>query len=315
MATVVLIKLAIFYLLSLVQAINYVESEALRELNLCEAAYCVASLSDECKNCPSDVTLTAVVTQSTSGGRALIGYDETDNHVFVAYRGSENTRNWIENVKFVKTSPYNDFPSVSVELGFYDWYTDLNATGVYSSVISTAAKYSTTKLKVTGHSAGGACATLFAFDAIRGIFSGLTLTKSTTFGSPRVGDDTFASTFESQATFDSIRVTHYRDMVPHLPMQKALKFHHIATEVFYADEDSTYYKICDGTGEDDDCSNSCYPLHCTSVSDHLYYLNTTIGSDGCSSTSSTPRILPRVRHHHFPGGDALEQKEEIIKSA
>ena len=35
------------------------------------------------------------------------------------------------------------------------------------------------------------------------------------------------------------------------------------------------------TKEDDACSNSCYPLGCTSVVDHLSYLGLVQGIGGC----------------------------------
>ena len=32
--------------------------------------------------------------------------------------------------------------------------------------------------------------------------------------------------------------------------------------------------------EDDNCSNSCYPIHCTSIDDHMNYVNVKMGIDG-----------------------------------
>ena len=54
----------------------------------------------------------------------------------------------------------------------------------------------------------------------------------------------------------------------------------VCTQVYY-DEPSTSHKVCDGSGEDASCSNSCGPISCTSISDHLLYLNTPLGSDAC----------------------------------
>jgi len=75
------------------------------------------------------------------------------------------------------------------------------------------------------------------------------------------------------------RVTHYHDMVPHVP-EELLGYHHVSTEVWY-NEPSTTYKVCDGSGEDDSCSNSCAPVSCTSIDDHLDYLNTPLGGSAC----------------------------------
>ena len=79
--------------------------------------------------------------------------------------------------------------------------------------------------------------------------------------------------------FISYRITHYNDIVPHLPLE-SLGYNHIPQEVWY-NKDNTKYKICnDYYIEDDECSNSCYPLNCDSISDHKYYLNITFGREG-----------------------------------
>jgi hypothetical protein len=67
-------------------------------------------------------------------------------------------------------------------------------------------------------------------------------------------------------------VTHWHDPVPHLaPM--SFGFHHTATEVFYTEDQQTY-TICDGSGEDDHCSDQF--LLDTSVDDHLHYMGISI---------------------------------------
>ena len=52
----------------------------------------------------------------------------------------------------------------------------------------------------------------------------------------------------------SWRVTHWQDPVPHLPL-RMMGFTHVSTEVFY-NENSTEYRVCDGSGEDKSCSNN-----------------------------------------------------------
>ena len=67
----------------------------------------------------------------------------------------------------------------------------------------------------SGHSSGGGCATLLAFDVARGAVDGFTATDIkyvTTFGSPRVGDPTFAAEYDAY-NLNSARVTHYQDVV------------------------------------------------------------------------------------------------------
>lgn len=139
----------------------------------------------------------------------------------------------------------------------------------------------TTAVSLQGHSAGGAIATLMSFDLARGVFPGLSLSTVTTFGSPRVGNEAFFEAYSAAVPINaSQRVTHYHDMVPHVP-QTLVSYHHVAREVYF-DEPSAHYTLCDGSGEDSACSNSCSPLHCTSTEDHLYYLNVSMGGkDKC----------------------------------
>ena len=75
----------------------------------------------------------------------------------------------------------------------------------------------------------------------------------------------------------SYRVTHYYDIVPHIP-EEFMGYSHISNEIWY-NEINSIYNICnDNVNEDSKCSNSCAPTKCTSTSDHLYYLNISMGN-------------------------------------
>lgn len=260
------------------------ESSQLAMVRLAEASYCTDTATTSkwtCATCDSGVTVTADI--YAGGGRALVGYDANLGTLFVSYRGSSNIRNWIDNIDAFFCAPFSDLPEVEVESGFYDWYSDLNdgtklSVSVPEALSSAASQYGTTKVTITGHSAGGACATLLAFEVARGYVSGFTVASVMTFGSPRVGNPAFASAHEATG-LKSTRVTHWYDMVPHLP-QEVLGYYHVSTENWW-NEPNSVYTVCDGSGEDPSCSDSCGPTHCTSIDDHLYYINTTMGGDGC----------------------------------
>ena len=72
------------------------------------------------------------------------------------------------------------------------------------------------------------------------------------------------------------------DVVPHLP-QEDLGYLHTPHEAYQKDEVKPDLTYCadSATKEDDACSNSCYPLGCTSVVDHLSYLGLVQGIGGC----------------------------------
>lgn len=93
---------------------------------------------------------------------------------------------------------------------------------VKSSVFTLLDKFPSYKVVVTGHSLGAAMATLTAVDLKA---AGVTSPRLFNFGSPRVGDTAFAE-YVSSYIEDRNRVTHYKDMVPHVPMHE--RFTHIS---------------------------------------------------------------------------------------
>jgi len=124
---------------------------------------------------------------------------------------------------------------------------------------------------VTGHSLGAAIATLAAADLYQ-----LTPDISLyTYGSPRVGDETFAKYFDKIVP-DSFRVVAHQDFVPKVP-QRFLGFRHVSREIWYPEATGNSFRVCDG-GEDDKCSNSLNLLvDEQSIKNHATYLDQPMG--------------------------------------
>lgn len=93
---------------------------------------------------------------------------------------------------------------------------------------------------VTGHSLGGALATLFALDFVKSVKSGNrhrgVTTTMVNFGSPRVGNRGFCEEYDELVT-DSIRIVNRGDLVPTLPA--LLGYRHVSHGV----------RIANGGGE------------------------------------------------------------------
>ncbi|KAH8091260.1 phospholipase [Aureococcus anophagefferens] len=230
-------------------ASTYDETAARRALALAQASYCVAP-GDTAWACPTSSTADAHAIFD-GGGRAVVGYDEQEKTLFVAFRGSENVPNWINNLKFVKIHPWESLPDVGVDSGFFDWYLALRP-GLLGNLTSAAARFKSSRVRLTGHSAGSAPAVFLAFELARGLFGNnvsLAVADVTTFGSPRLGDGHFVESY-ADAGLSETRVTHYRDCVPHLPLDDMfwLGYAHLPTDVYY-DEASTVATVCDGSGE------------------------------------------------------------------
>lgn len=210
------------------------------------------------------------------GVRAITGYNKSLDSIIVSYRGSVNLENWINNAKISLVYPYQNMPDVGVEKGFYESHISIK-NKVLKSIMKLNTKYNTTNIIATGHSLGS-ISQLLLFD-IHFEYPEYNIIQLVTFGSPRIGNKEFSKEFIN-TQIPTQRITHWRDIVPHLP-EELLGYYHTPSEKWY-NQDNSIMKDCnDKDGyEDSTCSNSCYPFYCTSTSDHLYYLNVTMGSNG-----------------------------------
>lgn len=169
----------------------------------------------------------------------------------------------IDNIDAFFTAPYDEYSDVSVEAGFWDEYSSLSG-GVKEALASAATVHGTHDVIVTGHSSGGSCATLLAFDIARGAtdLTGFGVKSVITFGSPRVGNAEFVSTHAGFGLY-SVRVTHYHDIVPHVP-EEFMGYRHVVSEVWYAEDyEAGSYTICNDRWG---CLQSTHHLHQNSTS-------------------------------------------------
>lgn len=264
----------ILYFLLFSLCFAYDETLSKHFVNLSQSTYCVSSINEwNCITCESSIKPEYVI--ENNGARAIQGLDTQTNTLFVAFRGSSNIQNWIDNIQISRISPYND-SSIEVEKGFYKAYNYLKPELIDNLAILSK-KYNINSLSITGHSLGAAESTLFAYDILND-FTNYNILYFYNFGSPRVGNPEFVKSFSS-FSLPSFRVTHYYDIVPHVP-EEFLGYLHISNEIWY-NEDNSIFQICNDTNnsEDDFCSNSCSPTHCTSFDDHVYYLNVSMGND------------------------------------
>lgn len=282
-----------FCLLSFISNIHCIQITS-RQLGLymSQASYCEEERLEnwDCHTCDESVSLFRIIEQH--GEKAIISVYE--NTMIVSFRGSTNLQNWIDNVQFSLSCPYDD-SSICVETGFYKVF-EYMKNDIYEALTSLIHTHGLKhpNILVCGHSLGAAVATLMTYDIMNNIMNNneamklsqeLNVIEMVTFGSPRVGNEEFVYDFMEKikkheiTTFE--RVTHAYDIVPHLP-QQFLGYNHIPHEIWYT-EDNMITTICLDTKnyeEDPECSNSCGPLHCTSISDHLNYMNISMGSDG-----------------------------------
>lgn len=220
---------------------------------------------------------------------AILGHDVVN---VVAFRGTveASVEDWLEDFEykgvrldtFVAANHEKDHlfmkpcGSCAVHEGFLNAYMSLHdATREWVSASSASLSTAETPVYITGHSLGASMAALATYDLLS--MPGNSIQGVYTFGQPRTGNIYFAQAMKSLATTSLTdgfwRVTHWQDIVPHVPMMFT-QYYHMPTEVFF-DEPMTSHTVCDSSGEDPNCSDR-FPID-LSIADHLNYLGAPMG--------------------------------------
>ncbi|TKR60253.1 hypothetical protein L596_027529 [Steinernema carpocapsae] len=157
----------------------------------------------------------------------------------------------------------------------------------------------------TGHSLGGALASIAALRCVLDGRRASNQVKLVTFGQPRVGNVDFAMKHDELVPY-SFRVVHRLDIVPHLPACKKVrdrrnrrddskpcnpnskkKAYHHGTEIWYPygmAEGAQYFEcLGEPKNEDFDCSDSLsfeFSKYDTYISDHRHYFGHRVPSFG-----------------------------------
>ncbi len=203
------------------------------------------------------------------------GYVGFINHsMYITFRGTEsdNLKNWFYNIQFVMSKfPCGNLSECYVHSGFLKTY-----SSIAHKIFDDHKKYFSDphiKVVVSGHSLGGAMATLFAYDLFQNFQK---QSELYTFGSPRVGNIDFFVQM-NRTGISHQRYVNRRDPVPHIPPNFFDYYYiHHPTEFWIVSDphsDDFYVKICDhhNEKESDECSNSLRIPY--SVSDHTNYFD------------------------------------------
>ncbi|EYC01591.1 hypothetical protein Y032_0106g3773 [Ancylostoma ceylanicum] len=166
---------------------------------------------------------------------------------------------------------------------FYDGFMRIWKAGMEADMKLLTEQYPDYEIWVTGHSLGGAMASLAAHAIVGSGIADSKKLKLITLGQPRTGDKVFAKNHTASIDY-SFRVTHWRDVVPHIPSfdERPAGYYHHKSEVFYKKGMSPKdYIVCEEY-EDFKCSNGLW-VH-TSVANHKNYFGKVIrdwGIAGC----------------------------------
>jgi len=182
--------------------------------------------------------------------------------IFVVFRGSSSTRNWIEDFEIAKTD-YTSYPycDCKVHDGFYGSVMQVrNRTIETVKTLYYRYRYD---IVVTGHSYGAAVAQLISLELLLHHINNAVYN----FGQPRIGDANFAN-FVNKIQPNLWRFTHNKDVVPHLPPTEGFDFMHSCAEIF--ENKNGQIDICEECEDPACCAQ--YSLKDTNTDDHSIYL-------------------------------------------
>lgn len=239
--------------------------------------------------------------------RVVVGKLDGEDNCFLSFRGSSVSSNYVADFSGVQVHPpAHSFPGCegcSVHAGFLLIWETLEA-----DIKSTLSEFgcgptSSQGLVVTGHSLGAASAHL-AMYALH--HAGFRIAEAYTFESPRSGNKAFSTQFSKlfHSRIPMYRLTHNRDVVPHLPPALG-GWVHVPQEVFYSygADGVVQHHVCDDEeGEDDQCAKQVNPIR-LSISDHcsVPWVQTGNMCDNCSSATrvqltESARIIRQVEN-------------------
>jgi hypothetical protein len=158
--------------------------------------------------------------------QGLVGYSTQYNAILIAFRGSMDMMNWIDNITFIKKRAYAEYPTVKVHQGFF-WVYRSVADQLIPQVKKLQEAHPDASVMVTGHSLGAAVAAICTFELQ--FLEKVNVDALYTFGEPRVGNSAFSG-FLHNTSINVFRITHSRDVVPHLP-PTWVGFEHMTREV------------------------------------------------------------------------------------
>lgn len=151
-------------------------------------------------------------------------------------------------------------PSCQVVAGFYLAYLSIR-----DQIFHALAEFQCHQrpLYLVGHSQGAASLSYFLFDALMRKY---TVQHMYALESPRPGNENFAEKLRALVgAADAWRVTHYQDLVPHLPPPGVFGYVHALPEIYYDTRNGTHY--LERGVEDKNCSGRWWAWQLNTV-DH-----------------------------------------------
>ena len=174
---------------------------------------------------PSELELKHTIDCKGTGTYCFIAIDKQRMRTYLVWRGTNETLDWKSNIRALLVKRPDKFPG-KIHKGFYKAIPFEHLDYLIGELVISG--YSIIN---TGHSLGGALATLYAYHVINEFSPANRLPSDViTFGAPKVGNKTMKD--EYNKIIRCTRFVHSNDLVPHLPWLFGLFYHHIGDMIF-----------------------------------------------------------------------------------
>ncbi|KAL4956506.1 Alpha/Beta hydrolase protein [Aspergillus filifer] len=221
-------------------------------------------------NCPNveaaeTTTLAEFYEENEFGDVAgFLAADTTNQLLVLSFRGSRTIDTWVANLDFGLEAVDDLCAGCEAHGGFWKAW-NVVAESLTSGLDAALATYPDYTIVFTGHSFGGALATLGATHLRKAGYA----IELYPYGSPRVGNEALAQYITDQGS--NYRVTHTNDIVPRLPPM-AFGFSHFSPEYWITSGNdvtptTSDIKVIEGVGSRDGNAGEVIQL----ISPHLFY--------------------------------------------
>jgi hypothetical protein len=217
-----------FYETAACETTSYTNNIGLKATYFSAASYCPETDVNNwncywCNKVPYFDTIQTFWDNKTSTFCYFGKYNNSNQYV-LAFEGSQDNKDLIIDLQIAQLVPYKHYPDAKVHSGFWKSYLAVS-NKIYKVLISHKVK----DLFITGHSLGGALATIASLDIVEEL--GIKNVSMVSLGAPRVGNAEYAGLYSSMLN-NYYRLTHASDTVVHLPYMY-LNYRHIPHEIFY----------------------------------------------------------------------------------
>ncbi|KAL8684619.1 MAG: hypothetical protein Q9224_006231 [Gallowayella concinna] len=187
-------------------------------------------------NCPlveaaGAVTLSEFEDTPKFDDTGYMAIDDMNKIIVLAIRGSVSSSNWKADWDMIRVK-VNFCDECKIHRGFRNSWEEIKIA-VLVNMKKAVERHPDYRIVVTGHSLGGAVATLAAAELRRLSDHFLAETELYTFGSPRIANKEAAEWMSGQSRY-SWRITNENDLVPRLPPHM-LGYHHTEPEYWIYD--------------------------------------------------------------------------------